>query len=102
MRFVDVIIGFPVLVLAIALIGILGAGLSNAMLVVGLIQAPHLTRVVRSSVVDIRNAAYVDAARLRGATHWRRLIRCVLRNVLPTLIVMVNLVAAYTCSPKQV
>jgi peptide/nickel transport system permease protein len=96
MRFVDVIIGFPVLVLAIALIGILGAGLSNAMLVVGLIQAPHLTRVVRSSVVDIRNAAYVDAARLWGATHWRRLIRCVLRNVLPTLIVMVNLVAAYT------
>jgi ABC-type dipeptide/oligopeptide/nickel transport system permease subunit len=95
MRCVDVLISFPALVLAIALIGILGAGLTNAMLVVGLIQAPHLTRVVRSSVVDIRNASYMEAALLLGASHGRMLLRHVLRNVLPTLIVMVNLVAAY-------
>jgi ABC-type dipeptide/oligopeptide/nickel transport system permease subunit len=95
MRCVDVVISFPALVLAIALIGVLGPGLLNAMVVVGLIQAPNLTRVVRSSVVDIRNGEYMEAARLLGASHWRMVSHHVLRNVMPTIIVMVNLIAAY-------
>ena len=94
MRCTDFLISLPPLILAIAVIGAIGQGLRNTMIVVGLIMAPNLLRVIRSSVVNVRNEAYMDAARLIGCSHTRILRRHVLRNVLPTIIVMINLIAA--------
>ena len=63
-RAMDVLLACPGLLLALAIIAVLGPGLSNVMVAVGLSHVPHYTRVVRSSVLSVRSSPYVDAAGL--------------------------------------
>lgn len=91
MRMMDILLAFPALVLAIMIAGLLGANLTDAMLAIGVVYAPHFARVVRGSVLGVKAELYIDAARLLGATGPRIIRRHVLPNVLAPLIVLATL-----------
>lgn len=94
MRMADMLVSFPPLLLAIAIVGIIGPGLGNAMIVMGVIMAPTMVRMVRSAVLTVRNEQYIHAAKLMGCSNWRILWRHVLPNIITTVLVIVNLLAA--------
>ena len=94
MRVTDVLISFPSIVIALVIIAILGPSLRNAMLAVGISNSPQLIRVVRSAVLKLRGEAFMEATKVMGAGHLWVLTRHVLPNILTTIVVMVNLLAA--------
>ena len=67
MRLMDVLMAFPSLLLAIAIVSILGTGLINALLAIGIVSIPRFARLVRSTVLTVRDLEYVQAARALGA-----------------------------------
>ncbi len=67
MRVMDVLLAFPYILLAIAVVAILGPGLRNAMIAIGIVYVPHYARVVRGAVLSVRARDYVEAARALGA-----------------------------------
>ena len=91
MRFVDIVLAFPALVLAIMIAGLLGPNLTNAMLAIGEVYAPAFARVARGSVLIVKSELYIDAARLLGSTNRRIILRHVLPNIVAPLIVMSTL-----------
>jgi peptide/nickel transport system permease protein len=91
MRLMDVMLAFPDILLAIVIITVLGTGLTNVMIAVGIAAIPAYTRTVRSAVLSVREMDYVEAARALGAPHWRIILSHVLRNVLTPIIVLVTL-----------
>jgi peptide/nickel transport system permease protein len=93
-RIADLLIVFPGLILALAIVGILGPSLTNAMIAVGVINAPRVFRVVRSAAIDVRDTAYVDAARTMGAGSSRIIWDHIAPNVTGVLVVQLALVAA--------
>jgi peptide/nickel transport system permease protein len=93
-RFVDALLSFPPIVLAIAVTGALGIGLTNAMLSVGIVFAPVLARLVRAQTLVLKNALYVDAARGFGASTLHIIWRHVVPNAIQPVIVQVTLMLA--------
>ncbi len=93
-RFVDALLSFPPIVLAIAVTGALGIGLTNAMLSVGIVFAPVLARLVRAQTLVVKNALYVDAARGFGASTFHIIIRHIVPNAIQPVIVQVTLMLA--------
>lgn len=91
MRLVDIWLAFPTLLLAIAIVAVLGTGLRNAMIAVGISAAPTFIRVVRGAVLAIKEYDYIEAARALGASDLRLLLRHVLPNVLAPIIVIATL-----------
>ena len=89
MRLNDVFIAFPTLVFAMFVIGVLGPGIVNGILVIALIFTSSIARVVRSAALGIVILEYVDAARIRGETILFILCKEVLPNLYPTIIVEV-------------
>jgi ABC-type dipeptide/oligopeptide/nickel transport system permease subunit len=87
MRVMDVVLAFPFLLLAIAIVAVLGPGLINAMLAIAIVNTPAYARVIRSSVLSVKEEEYVSAARSIGAGSLRILSLHVLPNALPPLIV---------------
>jgi ABC-type dipeptide/oligopeptide/nickel transport system permease subunit len=87
MRIMDVLLAFPSLLLAIAIIMVLGRGLQNALLAIAIVSIPVYARVVRASVLSLRETEYVEASRALGASHFSILFRRILPNALPPLIV---------------
>jgi peptide/nickel transport system permease protein len=87
----DVLLSFPDILLALAIIAILGPGLVNAMLAIGIAFIPSFVRVTRSSVLTIRELEYVQAARAIGTPDWQILLRHILPNALRTLLVLLTL-----------
>jgi peptide/nickel transport system permease protein/oligopeptide transport system permease protein len=94
MRATEVLLAFPYLLLAIAVVSALGPGVFNTTLAVGIWGAPTVIRVVRGAVLVARETEYVSAARALGASAPRVLTRHVLRNVFPTVIVYSTLFMA--------
>jgi ABC-type dipeptide/oligopeptide/nickel transport system permease subunit len=88
MRILDVVLAFPFLLLAIAIVAVLGPGLVNAMMAIAIINVPAFARVIRSSVLAVREEEYVMAARTIGANPARTLFLHVLPNTISPLIVM--------------
>ena len=88
MRLMDVVMAFPGILLALIIIAILGPGLANAMIAVGIGEAPAYTRVVRSTTLSVREQSYIEAARAIGAGDFRILLRYVLPNIVQPLIVI--------------
>jgi len=86
MRFVDVLQAFPGLLLAIAVIAILGPGILNMMLAIGVSASPLFARLLRASVLEVKGEEFVDAARATGGTDLRIMLRHVLPNALAPLI----------------
>jgi len=93
-RFIDALLSFPAIVLAIAVTGALGIGLTNGMIAVGIVFSPQIARLVRARALVVRQELYVDAARCLGASNTRILWRHVLPNAIQPVIVQVTLLLA--------
>jgi peptide/nickel transport system permease protein len=91
MRLIDIVMAFPSLLLAIAVVASLGPGLGNAMLAVSIVGIPYYARIVRGSVLTLRNQEFVQAARIVGASDGRIIVRHVLSNSLAPLVVAATL-----------
>jgi peptide/nickel transport system permease protein len=91
MRIVDVWIAFPPILLALAIVTILGTGLINIMIALGIAWIPYYARMVRGSVLEAKEQVYVDAARALGGVEARILLRHVLPNVLTPILVMASM-----------
>ncbi|HEX7101659.1 MAG TPA: ABC transporter permease [Nitrolancea sp.] len=92
MRFMDALMAFPSIILAIVLMGILGPSISNVILALTIVYTPRIARIARASVLVVREDVYVEAARSTGASDWRLMLRHVLPNILSPLITQ----ASYT------
>ena len=93
MRVADALMAFPPLILAVALVGVLGPGLTNAMIAVGIVFAPRFLRVLRGAALSVREETYIEAARGLGCSPTKVLFRHVLPNVLSPLIVQISFAA---------
>jgi peptide/nickel transport system permease protein len=91
MRFMDVILAFPSFLLAIAIITVLGRGLQNALYAIAIVNIPVFARLVRASVLSIKEQEFVMASRALGASPARVLFTRILPNAIPTLIVQATL-----------
>jgi peptide/nickel transport system permease protein len=87
MRVMDVLLAFPSLLLAIAIVTMLGPGLINALLAIGIVSIPSYARVVRASVLSVREMDYVSASKAIGGNTLFILTRHVLPNALTPLII---------------
>ena len=87
MRVVDVLLAFPGILLALAIVSVLSPGLSNVMIAVGLSAVPNYARLVRASVLSAREQLYVEAARALGSRDLSIVTRYILPNVVAPLIV---------------
>lgn len=90
MRFVDMLMAFPYILLAIAIVAALGPGLLNALYAIALVNIPFFARNIRGVTVSIRNREFVDAARLSGKSHVAVLFTEVLPNVLPVIVITMS------------
>jgi dipeptide transport system permease protein len=91
MRLMDIILAFPSLLLALALVAILGPSLTNAMIAIALVQQPHYVRLARASVLSEKTKDYVTAARVAGVGPLRLMFRTILPNCMAPLIVQAAL-----------
>lgn len=91
MRFTDVMLAFPGLLLAVALVAVMRPSVWTIFVVIGLVSWTGVARVVRSETLSLRERDFVVAARAMGASHGRILVRHVLPNVAPTLVVIAAL-----------
>jgi peptide/nickel transport system permease protein len=86
----EVFMSMPPLILALSIVGIRGAGLTNAMIAIGIILAPRMFRVARASAIAVRNETYIEAARCGGSRARRILARHVLPNSSGPLLVQAS------------
>lgn len=91
MRVIDVLLAFPPLILAIAVVASLGPGLRNAVIVLGVIGIPIYARVVRGVVLSLKESPFIEASRAIGASDRRIVVRHVLPNTLAPIIVLFTL-----------
>ena len=94
MRVMDGIMAIPVIILALALVALIGGSVKIVIMVLPVAYTPAVTRVVRASVLSLRNEVYVDAALALGASPLRIISAHILPNTLVPLIVLASLVAA--------
>ena len=87
MRVMDVLLAFPSLLLAIAIVTVLGPGLINALLAIGIVSIPAYARVVRASVLSVREMDYVSATRALGGNSFEILFRRIMPNALTPLFI---------------
>lgn len=91
MRFMDVLLAVPQTLLAIAIVAALGTGLMNLMIAVGISSVPTYARIVRASVLTIREEEYIEAARASGTSNTKIIIKHILPNCVAPVIVQVTL-----------
>ena len=94
MRLMDAFMAFPSIILAIAISAVMGASVFNVIIALSIAATPHTARIVRASVMVVREMEYVEAARALGAGHARILVRHVLANALAPLVVRMTYVFA--------
>jgi len=87
-RGVDTLMAVPGIVLALAVVSVLGQSLTNVIIVIGLVIAPGASRVVRGAVLVVKQNTFVDAAHAAGATPWRIVFRHILPNVFAPILVI--------------
>jgi peptide/nickel transport system permease protein len=95
MRITDMFLAFPALVLAMGLAAALGPSLFNAMLATAVVWWPWYARLVRGQALHLKNEAFVEAARVAGASGLRIAVRHILRNCLTPIIVQMSLDIGY-------
>jgi len=94
MRLMDALMAFPAILLAITVSATLGASMTNVIIALSIATTPHTARIVRASVLVVREMQFVEAARALGASDLRILVRHVLANSLAPLIVRLTFVFA--------
>ncbi|PJZ02202.1 MULTISPECIES: ABC transporter permease subunit [Bacillus] len=87
MRFCDILLAFPGMLLAIGIIAILGTGLMNVVFAVAIFSVPVFARIVRSSVLEMKSSLYVEAAKSTGAKDTRIILKHILPGTFSTIIV---------------
>jgi len=88
MRVMDVLLAFPVLLLALAVVAVLGPGLRNTFIAITVVQIPHYARITRASVLSLKETEFVKASRALGGGYFHILLNRILPNTLTPLIVM--------------
>jgi ABC-type dipeptide/oligopeptide/nickel transport system permease subunit len=91
MRIMDVILGFPSLLLAIAIVAVLGRGLQNALLAIAVVTMPGYARVMRAQVLAVKESDFVAASRALGASGFQILVRRIIPNAMTPLVVLATL-----------
>lgn len=91
MRFIDILQAFPYVLLAIAIIAALGPGLLNAMIAISIVGIPFYARIVRGTVLSLREQEFIDAQRVLGASNMRIVFKHILPNALSPIIVAATL-----------
>jgi peptide/nickel transport system permease protein len=91
MRLMDILLAFPAILLAIAIVAVRGPGLTNTILAVAVVGIPGYARVVRSMVLSLRERDYVDAARMVGVSNTTIMFKHILPNGLTPIIVQMTL-----------
>ncbi|KGA96011.1 diguanylate cyclase [Alkalihalobacillus alcalophilus ATCC 27647 = CGMCC 1.3604] len=94
MRITDAMLSFPPLVLALALAAVLGAGLENAMIAIGIVLTPNFIRLIRSEVIAHREREYVEAGKASGLKDWRIISKHILPNTMAPIMVQATLAIA--------
>jgi peptide/nickel transport system permease protein len=89
-RLCDVVMAFPLIIMALAVVAIFGAGVQNVIVAITIPLVPRCARVVRSSALAIREVAYVDAARALGFGHLRIILCHMVPNVMAPFLIMVT------------
>lgn len=87
----DVLFAFPTLLLAIIIVAVLGPGLVNAIIAIAIVYTPRFARIARASALTVKSAEYLDAARLAGVSTPVILLRHLVPNVLPPVVVLAAL-----------
>ena len=91
MRVMDMMLAIPSILLAIAFMAALGKGIDKAVIAIGLVAIPEYARIVRSEILSIKESDYVAAARIIGDSDFQIILRHILPNVLPSIIVRATL-----------
>lgn len=94
MRIMDGLMAIPPILLAIALMALTRASIGNVILAITIAEVPRVTRLVRSVVLGLREQPFVEAARAAGTPGWRILVRHILPNTVPPLIVQATYIGA--------
>lgn len=89
-RIMDALMSAPSLVLAITIVAVLGSGITNAMLAVGLVMSPRFFRVARASTMDVRHETYIESAVALGCRPSRVIVRHILPNVMPPVVLVIS------------
>ncbi len=89
-RVMDVFMAFPLIILALAVVSILGPGIQNVIIAITIPFIPNCARVVRSSALAIREIPYIDAARALGFSHARIILRHMVPNVMAPYLIMIT------------
>jgi len=93
---INIMMTFPALLLAIAIVAVLGPGERNVVISLIIVLTPRIARIVRASTLQIRQALFIEAARSLGASHSRIILRHLLPNCAAPLLVQLTLSFAYT------
>ena len=94
MRGVDIVFSFPALLLAIVIVATIGQGLDKAMIAIGIVYSPQMARIMRGSVLYIKEMEYIEAQKAIGSNNFRIILRHVLPNSLSPVIVYGTLLMA--------
>ncbi|ABO50962.1 binding-protein-dependent transport systems inner membrane component [Desulforamulus reducens MI-1] len=91
MRFMDIMLAFPSILLAIALMAVLGRGVENAIIAIGIVSIPEYARIIRGSVLSVKENEYVQAARAIGNNDFQIIFKHIMPNVMAPVIVRATL-----------
>ena len=91
MRIVDVLLAFPGILLALAIVSVLGGSIRNVILAVGIFSIPAFARIVRGSTLQVKKLEYIDAVRSLGASDMRIIFRHILPNIMSPIIVQATM-----------
>jgi peptide/nickel transport system permease protein len=89
-RLNDALMSVPPLILALAVVAVLGPGLTNAMVAIGIISTPRFFRVVRAAAIDVRDSTFIEASKALGCTERRVVFAHILPNVMSPLLVAIS------------
>ncbi|AUX78528.1 ABC transporter permease [Sinorhizobium fredii] len=84
----DIVTSFPSIILALALVAVLGPGLGNVVLLVSIVFIPHFGRVARAQTIALRNSPFIEAEKVLGAERWRVILHHVTPNIIGPIFVL--------------
>ena len=87
-RFVEIVISLPLIILALAVISVLGTGMENVIMAISIPMIPRSAQVIRATALSIREMPYVDAARASGFRHHRIIFRHIMPNVMAPYLIL--------------
>lgn len=91
MRIMDIFMAFPSFLLALAIVSVLGPGMANVMIAIGIFSVPTFARISRSAVISVKHKEFIEATRAMGGTHARIIFKHIIPNSIAPIIVLSTL-----------